>query len=442
MSRRLRAIHIYVGAVVALALVLLSQTSWQTLGSAEGFRDCFVAFLVLGVLAEASFLKLSIGTATSSVAFVPYLGAILLLGPGWAIAIGGATVLIAETVIRHKPMIKVLHNTAKEVVAVGSAGYIYLFFGGIPSLSEFTLNVPAFAASVTVFFVLNSGATATAIALSSGIPLSESWRKLVGGSLVFDFFSSPLALLLAFLYTRAELVGVIAVILPLFLVRYIYSANLDKERTNRELLELMVKNIEARDPYTSGHSLRVSRLAGALARELSLSGKHVEAVETAALLHDVGKIYGEYAPILSKEGRLTAGEAALMRTHPIRSSELVRTISGFRGEIELSVRHHHENYDGSGYPDGLTGEGIPIGARIIMVADTADAMTTDRPYRAALSYDQVVAELKRCIGRQFDPDVVEAFCRNAVVQRIVIEGQRTPLRLPLDSAIGPKLAIG
>ena len=180
----------------------------------------------------------------------------------------------------------------------------------------------------------------------------------------------------------------------------------------------MVKAIEARDPYTSGHSIRVSRVAGLIAREMGLSGAQIEEVETAALLHDVGKIHEEYARVLRKEGKLTEEERALMQTHSIRSFELVRTISSFRGGVDVAVRHHHENYDGSGYPDGLQGRDIPAAARIIMVADTTDAMTTDRPYRRALDFSRVVAELKKYSGAQFDPEVVQAFCQSTAIRSL------------------------
>jgi putative nucleotidyltransferase with HDIG domain len=333
--------------------------------------------------------------------------------------VAGGTFLINDAAVRRKPAIKVVHNTAKETLAVGAAGFVYVALGGVPSATQLSsaAMVP-FLASVGTYMLISSGASAIAISLSSGTPVRDVWRRLVGGSLVFDFLSSPLALLLAFLYTKAQLWGVIVVTVPVFLVRHVYSMNLQIEQVNRDLLELMVKAIEARDPYTSGHSLRVSRIAGALARAIGLSAKHVEQIETAALLHDVGKIHQEYALVLRKAGSLSAEEAALMRTHPIRSYELVRTISGFRGGVETSVRHHHENYDGSGYPDGLSGLAIPVGARIIMIADTADAMTTDRPYRNALSYEELVAELERYSGSQFDPDLVKAFKTAPQIRRL------------------------
>jgi len=206
----------------------------------------------------------------------------------------------------------------------------------------------------------------------------------------------------------------------------------------------MVKAIEARDPYTSGHSQRVAQLAEMIAVELEMGSRTIEQVKTAALLHDVGKIHEEYAPLLRKEGRLDATEKALMQTHSIRSAELVSTISAFRGAITEAVRHHHENFDGTGYPERLTGESIPIGARIIMVADTVDAMTTDRPYRKALSFERVAEELSKYAGRQFDPQLVTAFLQSAAIRDLIVQrapsmlGTQTRDQLPPNSMIVPK----
>jgi len=396
------------------------------------------AFLVLALVSESAFLKLPIATSTSSVSFIPYLAAIALVGPSWAMALTGIATFSAETFVRRKPLIKIVLNTSKEVLAVGLAGLLYLELGGTVSLGAFVVAPLAFTVAVCAYMVVNIGAPAIAIALSSGTRLGDSWNRLVGGSLLFDFLASPLALLLAFLYTEAQLAGVIVVTIPLFLIRHVYSVNLRLEQNNRDLLELMVKNLEARDPYTSGHSVRVARLADALSHALGLPAKQIAQIETAALLHDVGKIHEEYGVLLRKQGRLTAEEMALMRTHPIRSYELVRIISGFRGGVDLVVRHHHENYDGSGYPDGLAGEAIPIGARIIMVADTADAMTTDRPYRTALGYNEVLAELERYSGMQFDPQLVKLFGTTPAVRALLEAtkvGQEPSRGLPTHRAV-------
>jgi len=247
-----------------------------------------------------------------------------------------------------------------------------------------------------------------------------------------DILSSSLSPLLAFVLIHLQLLGLILVIVPLFFVRHALHANLQLEQANRELLELMVKSIEARDKYTSGHSVRVSSYAKAICRALGLPAKEMEQIGTAALLHDVGKIYEEFGPILRKHSHLSAEERLLIRTHPARSGELIGTISGLRGYVERCVRAHHENYDGGGYPDGLAGDEIPLGARIIMVADTADAMMTDRPYRAALSYEEMLLELEAKSGAQFDPMVVEAFRQSTAIRRLLEERQQLLERTSAD----------
>jgi putative nucleotidyltransferase with HDIG domain len=208
----------------------------------------------------------------------------------------------------------------------------------------------------------------------------------------------------AWVYAYFGAIGAALVWVPFLSLRHVTRANVEFQRTNEELLQLMVKSIEARDPYTSGHSRRVARYAVAIARLLGRSEKEVKDIEMAALLHDVGKIYEKYGPILSSTGRLSAAEWTVMQEHPIDGANLVSTITRMR-HLVPAVRHHHENWDGSGYPDRIAGENIPVASRIIMFADTIDAMTSERPYRRPLSEAEVCAELLRCRGKQFDPSI-------------------------------------
>ena len=196
------------------------------------------------------------------------------------------------------------------------------------------------------------------------------------------------------------------------------------------MLELMVKAIEARDPYTSGHSRRVSHYSKIIARGIGLSAQDVERVGIAALLHDVGKIHEVYAPILRKPGKLTPDEWAVMQTHPIKSAELVSTVSHLK-DIIAPVRHHHENWDGSGYPDGLAGSDIPLGARVVLFADTIDAMTTDRPYRKALGEAQVRSELIKYRGKQFDPGICDKLLSSPMFGLLFVPTQQS--LTPIDA---------
>lgn len=413
-------IHAVVTLVTAAAIWMLLAKRW-TLPDDSSLTtwNSLTAFLALAILCDTSFLRISFANINSSVAFVPLMTGVLLFQHPWPMLIGGATALIVDTFVRKKPPIKIWFNTAQYMLSVGVSSTVYHVLGGRTLSDQFSLPIPAFLGLVVSYFFVNSGSVAVVSATSSGVPVREAWNRIVGGSMLYDVIASSLAVLLAFLYLKLQLLGLGLLVIPLFFVRRMHQMNFQLERVNRELLELMVKAIEARDPYTSGHSLRVSEYARSIARDLGLSTKQVDQVESTALLHDVGKIYEEFAPLLRKEGKLTPDERMLMQRHPSRSAELASTIGEFRGAVALAIRHHHENYDGSGYPDGLAGEAIPLVARIIMIADTIDAMTTDRPYRKALSFERTMEELKKFSGKQFDPRLVELVANSANLRRLL-----------------------
>jgi putative nucleotidyltransferase with HDIG domain len=430
-------VRIYVLLVVAAAAACVLVAGWDV-PSADGARfwNALVAFAVLGFLCEASYLKVRIGRSdtTSSVAFIPYIAAVLLLDTGWAVTIAAAANFAAEYGVRKRPPAKIVFNVAQVMLSVALASLIYQIYDvryGQPSLTHFHFAPIPTAAAVLTFFVVNTTAVTAVVVLNDELRFDDVWRRIAGPSLIYDVFLSALGPLLAFLYVEFQLLGIVILVLPILFVRHVYQVNIKLEQVNRDLLELMVKAIEARDPYTSGHSLRVAHVAGQLARERGLGGKLTEQITTAALLHDVGKIHEDFARLLRKETKLDATEKALMQTHPSRSADLVCTISAFQGPVEQAVRHHHESYDGTGYPMGLAGEAIPIGARIIMIADTMDAMTTDRPYRRALTFERVIEELRRFAGTQFDPALVELVVRSAAIKTIVAARlAREPLEAP------------
>lgn len=426
-------ITVYVTGVFALAIIASVALYLVAPGFDAQQGEAALYFAGLGLLAHL--LSYSVGQLIGgSSAFLPFLTA-AVLAPSWVgcAAITGAFLASALTV--RGPSIKVLFNVAQVALAMALAILVYRGLGGEPLLSD-VHNIPAYIGLVLTFAVVNTVAVSGVVAVSERRRLlsviSESTFKTVG----YDIFSVPFVFLFAKVYIEWGVIGVAGLAIPLLGLRQLYKVNWELERSHQELLEMMVAHLEARDPYTSGHSRRVSRNAKIIARALGLSSKQVERIGVAGLLHDVGKIDEIFAPILRKPDRLSPEEWAIMETHPIKSAELVAKASQLK-DVVGPVRHHHENWDGSGYPDGLAGDEIPLGARIIMFADTTDAMTTDRPYRRAMTPEDVRAEFIRQRGRQFDPAICDRLLASSQFQLLFVDASKHHSTPPFT----PKLTL-
>ena len=359
------------------------------------------------------------GSTFGTVSFIPFLTAFVLY-PSWAtVAIVGTGALVAE-MIKPKMAIKRAFNVAQIVLAGCFAITVYIMLGGVPLLLNAAFQALPHASAVVAFLFVNTLSVAAAIGFAEGKSVIKTWYEGNSAGLVYDVVAIPVVYAFARAYVDWGGWGV-AVLCALVLgLRLTYQSKHQLETTNKELLELFVQTVEFRDPYTSGHSQRVSRFSRIIAQLIGLGPKDIERISTAALLHDVGKIHEIFAPILLKPGRLTPDERAIMELHPIKSAELVAKISDLQ-DIVPAVRHHHENWDGTGYPDRLEGRDIPLGARIIRVADTIDAMTTDRPYRKALGQIEVRSELKKFRGIQFDPAICDVLVASQDFARLFDE---------------------
>ena len=414
MSNRIR---IYVGTLVALACAASTCVFFTAPEISSSLIKAAACFAVLSAICGMLEYQKVARSEAGSIAFLPIIASIIV-APSWiTVAFVGLATATNELVSRRAP-IKGVFNVSQAVLWVSVATLSYKALGGVSLLLPGArLNFLAFGSSLLVFALLNSSALAGAIAISEGKRFVPLWWSRARVTVVYDLFTLPFVYLFAWCYVTFGPLGAIACVIPFLGVRELYKVNWQLQQTNQELLQLMVAAIEARDPYTSGHSRRVARNSRLIAQAIGLRDREIERVAVAALLHDVGKIHEVFAPILSKPGKLTAEENAVMQTHPIKSAELVSNVSQLK-DVIAPIRHHHENWDGTGYPDGLTGQSIPLASRIIMFADTIDAMTTDRPYRAALGEAQVRGEFVRLKGRQFDPDICDKLLQSPIYAKL------------------------
>jgi hypothetical protein len=427
--------HYVTGVTIAGAVLFGALYSIEP-GIPAGYLLAAVCFSVFGLMASSMSYRPSANT-TGSIAFLPILAGLVLV-PHWVgvIAVTGS-VLVAELISRRAP-IKVVFNTAACAFASTVVVISYRFLGGVSLLTLSEFRFVPYLTAIVLFFAANSLTTSGIVALQEEKNPWGLWLKRLRFTLVYDLLSTPFVFVFAYIYVHFSVVGAAIFMIPLLGARELYKKNWQLEKTNQELLELMVAAIEARDPYTSGHSRRVANMARVISRAMGLREREIDRIVVAALLHDVGKIHEVFGPILSKPGKLTAEESAIMRTHPIKSEELARNVSSLKDVLPL-IRHHHENWDGSGYPDGLFGADIPLGSRIVMFADTIDAMTTDRPYRAALGETAVRRELEKYRGKQFDPKIYDTLVSSPLFSVLFVDS-REPRETP-NTPARPILSI-
>lgn len=423
-----RRVVFFVVAVVVLAALLLGLV-WSV--EPQVSSAAIQAAILLGTLAcvgEAYQFMLS-RSAQASIAFIPYT-ALALVVPNWAALAAVFAAKVAESRFHKRSPLKTVFNIAQHVAMFGLAILAFRLCGGTSFLADGSGPVRPFAemtrangvAGMIAFSVAlcaNMFFSNTVIALHAGVPVVSVWRENSLPGLALSLLAAPMIFLFAWVYAAWGPIAAALTWVPILGYRHTMKATHELEQTNRELLELMIKSIEARDPYTSGHSRRVQQYAMLIARALGLSEKDIEHVSTSALLHDVGKIHEKYGKILTKEDKLSPDEWSLMREHPIDGANLVATMTRLQ-QFVAPVRHHHENWNGTGYPDGLAGDRIPLASRIIMFADTIDAMTTARPYRGPLSEDVVRAEMIRRRGEQFDPHITDAILSSPVWQQLFV----------------------
>jgi putative nucleotidyltransferase with HDIG domain len=416
-----------VQGTAGLAVLVVFVTIW--LDPPNLSRSWLVPLGVLFTITLVSQLlavRITEAGSTTTMDFVPHLGAMILVGPSGAALLTILSDILFEFGLVKNPKNKAVFNVSQLTISVIAASWVYILLGGNPSISLpptqegglFLPYVVPFIGGVLTYFTINTCSVSYIIALAQDARFLDVWNRLSGRLILFDIAISPLAYIVAYMYWTLDWFALLLAIIPIIGLRYSYGVNLELQQLNTDLARVLVKTIESQDPYTGGHSLRVSRWATELADSAGLNYKVRRNIETAALLHDIGKVDRIYTEILQHDGDLTPDQRRAIREHPQRGVEMLSAVRSLDDDVLNFIRHHHEHYNGDGYPDGIEGEDIPIGARVIMIADTIDAMMTRRPYRDPLPPEIVKEELINCKGDQFDPELVDTLIEEGLFKEI------------------------
>jgi putative nucleotidyltransferase with HDIG domain len=420
MTPRLKALVLSVGALGA-ALVVHSAVAVGH-GALSGY---WVALAVLMMVSGRFVIAVPGRAATVSVSEIFLFAIVVLYGPAAAtltVAVDGLWTSLTQ---RHRRAYRTVFNVAEAAISTWCAGEVFFLVSRYASAfgpwGADLASLLAAAAMAATFFALNSGLTAAALAWESTTSVYETWRRHAPYLAVNYYAAASLATLAVGNGWQIN-VTVVGLIVPLLLLSYVAyheaSSRMDAahrhvaetERLYHAATEMLAIAVDAKDQVTHGHIRRVQRHTRAVAEALGVSDPaELKAIEAGALLHDIGKL-GVPDYVLNKPSALTRAEYDAIKMHAPLGARILQAVD-FPYPVVPIVRHHHEQWDGGGYPDGLVGPEIPIGARIIAVVDCFDALTSDRPYRSRLSTEDAIALLRSRRGTFYDPAVVDSFIK-------------------------------
>lgn len=401
-----------------LSICLFIKTNYVELNiTSMGNILFFSALMALTESFTVIFNKVSFSTS-----FAIQLSAYMLFGPASTILIiiigFSFRVLKINDIYKHifnTPFYGTLFNYCVLIFPIIWANYFYVISGGTFNLDNISSNIVQIMLFSIIVFFMNT------------LIISELSSLTTNKNLIYCFISNfklilinivamaPFGIILTVVFDKYKYVGVLLLLGPILLVRYTFSLYVDSKSKFVQTVDALMRAMEARDKYTEGHSQRVAELTSKIAKELGYNEWKIEQLNIASLLHDVGKI-GIDDNILNKPGKLTDEEYETIKKHPEIGYNILKDIGGLENIISIA-RHHHERYDGKGYPDGKNAEELSFDVFIVQLADAVDAMATDRPYRKALSENEILEELKKHSGTQFHPKVVEAYLRIAEKQK-------------------------
>ena len=427
--------RVYVVILVLLALVSIVYYARDASFESMGQTLAFVLFLVLGFLSEVYAVWIPAYGCEVSSSIAICMASVFILGPSLAVLMVLAMSVASELMMRWDHLRAdprrfsyiFAFNVSQLVVTVGVTGLAFFRLGGgrlaLSLGQDYLWAVLAFLCYAT----LNITLVTSVVSLTEGKRFFYRLKTYVRDFSLQYLVLGVLALLLAVLYSVSVWHMFLAIV-PLFLVHLSFRSYQKLRTEARNTFEKISRLLDERDHYTAVHSGDVAELAVKIAEELNLPQGDIEQVEIAARVHDIGKVAVPDS-ILLKPGPLTDEEWAVMKRHPIVSAELIEGIEIYAG-IANAVRHEHERWDGSGYPDGLREETIPLISRIIAAADIYNALSTDRPYRSAFLHADAIEMIRQMRGTDLDPKVADALLRVIEAEETASAEQRAPIAEP------------
>lgn len=343
-------------------------------------------------------------------------------GPLPAVGIAVAAVILQVLFLNRRQLLKcrravfwgILHNGCQQIVAVGSVGVIYQTFIDAHLFRRESVISGLFLSALTLAaFYLNAVFVTTVASKAHGVRWDIVWYENYRWTFRGAVLMAPLGFISGALSVQSPWLGIAMIVFPLVAAQRGYQLHVRKLDIYRQSVDLLGRLMQEAHPYTQGHLYRVSTWARKIAVRMGLNAQSMTMIEDAAILHDIGKVAMDDR-VLNKTGRLSDQDWTAIKEHPVIGSEILAKMRYF-GPAAQWIRHHHERFDGMGYPNGLAGDAIPIESRIIAVVDAFDAMVggpsldSQRPYRRAMSGEAACRELLRCSGTQFDPEIVRAF---------------------------------
>jgi putative nucleotidyltransferase with HDIG domain len=428
----------YVLFVAALGAAALAQSLRGV--SFAGIDPLMLAILVALAAAAQRMPVFLFRSSAISISFAAVIASYVLYGSDVAVLVSLFQAGVNAFTPKRKPLIKAAFNAGSLATSAFVGGHVYVVVGGQVPPGDIALTLLAVAVSALAYFLVNTGTTALVIAISERQGFLSVWRTNYSWMPVNFLATAAQGAALALASQALGVFGVVVFTLPLGVAWYsfkLYMAKSSEVRARNEELQsvndmlrktndrleeshlsvigALVGALEAKEKLTASHSGHTMLYAMRVAETLGLSQDDIATIKLGALFHDIGKI-GVPEHLLRKQGQLSADEWAEVRAHPVIGANLLANVP-MLDKIRPIVLAHHERYDGTGYPNGLRADQIPLAAQIISVADAFEAMTGERPYRKPMTRKQALRELRSCAGTQFNPVVVEAFIRTVVRER-------------------------